>query len=75
MGDEFLKSLLENDLVQMVGIILAIAVIVGGFKGYMGWEDELDEFEQSTRLTNSDGWSLYDCSSSHLDHNQRFQDW
>lgn len=70
MGDDFLQGLLENDIVQLVGIVLLFAVIAGGIRGYLGWEEELDDLEKSTHLTNSDGWSLYDCSSSHLDHNR-----
>ena len=59
---------MPNDLLMLIGIGVLCAGCSALLKRWFGWEPELDDLERSTRLTNSDGWSLYDCGSSHLDH-------
>lgn len=65
------ENLISNDLLLLIGIGALCAACSAGLKRFTGWEYEMDDLERSTRLPNSDGWSLYDCSSSHLDHNRR----
>lgn len=59
---------MPNDLLMLLGIGVLMAVISHLLKRWFGWEPELDDLQKSSLLSNSDGWSLYDCSSSHLDH-------
>jgi hypothetical protein len=65
-----MADLLNSDIVQFIGIVLFIAVLCGGYRGYCGWRYETDDPEQASRLTNSNDWSHHDCGSSHLDHNR-----
>lgn len=66
-----MANFLSNDILLLIGLGALCAGCAAGLKRFTGWEHEMDDQERSTRLTNSDGWSLYDCSSSHLDHNRR----
>lgn len=62
---------MPTDILILIAICVACAACSALFRHLTGWEYEMDDLERSSRLTNSDGWSLYDCSSSHLDHNRR----
>lgn len=62
---------MPTDILILIAIGVLCAACSKVVRHLTGCEYEMDDLERSTRLTNSDGWSLYDCSSSHLDHKRR----